>query len=272
MRRLTTHLCAVLFATALVAGSLPAAPAIADTSLALSASLHPEHLGKAANVGVSLRIAGSTPPAPVRDIDVRYPESLSLLASGLGIRACSAEILQISGPAGCSPDSVMGHGSALAVVPFGPKLIGESVRVTIVRAESDDGYLAALLYAQGLSPVGASVLMSAQLLPSHAPYGGRLEVAVPLIPSLPEAEPVRLVSLRATLGARGLTYHERVGGREVAYTPRGISLPDRCPRGGFSFAATLTFEDGTLSSAHTRVPCPARAAAGAGTRRPAKPH
>ncbi|HEY2718384.1 MAG TPA: hypothetical protein VGI52_02045, partial [Solirubrobacteraceae bacterium] len=67
---------------------------------------------------------------------------------------------------------------------------------------------------------------------------------------------VSLVSLRASIGG-ALTYYERVRGKLVAYRPRGIGLPDSCPRGGWRLTASFAFIDGTSSSARTAVPCPA---------------
>ena len=86
---------------------------------------------------------------------------------------------------------------------------------------------------------------------------GLIDLTVPLVPSLPEGEDVAVTSVRATLGGN-LSYVERSHGREISYRPKGISLPRRCPRGGFPFSATFTFLDGTGASASASVPCPRR--------------
>ncbi len=86
---------------------------------------------------------------------------------------------------------------------------------------------------------------------------GRLSIAVPPLPSLPAASNILLTQMRVTLGGR-LTYYERVHGASVAYHPPGVGLPDRCPGGGFPFAATFVFADGSYASARTTVPCPRR--------------
>jgi hypothetical protein len=94
-------------------------------------------------------------------------------------------------------------------------------------------------------------------------------MTVPLVPSLPEAADVAVVRVRSTFGPEHLTYYKRVRGRVVPYKPRGVILPDRCPRGGFPFAATFTFQDGSHASAGTAVPCPharAKSRASHGTR------
>jgi len=250
---------------ALFAGCcLAATGALAAPSVRLAASLTPEHLGHGSTVGMSLHIrpsgAARTPP-PVREIDLRYPNNLGVGLSGLGLETCTAPVLEMVGPDGCPPDSYMGRGRALAVVPFGPELIHESATVTILRGENEDGLFALLFDAQGLSPVKANIVLTARLLPTGLPYGGRLRIEIPLIPSLPEAPPVALSTLSATLGPEGLTYYEEVDGEPIPYSPKGIVLPDGCPRRGFPFAAGLTFQGGARVNARALVRCPAHHAA-----------
>ena len=43
-------------------------------------------------------------------------------------------------------------------------------------------------------------------------------------------------------------------GRLVAFRPRGVSVPERCPREGFPFAADFTFIDGTQRARRQRSP------------------
>ncbi|MFI4977683.1 MAG: hypothetical protein ACHQC8_03230 [Solirubrobacterales bacterium] len=64
--------------------------------------------------------------------------------------------------------------------------------------------------------------------------------------------------LQLTIGPLNLIYYRRAGGTLVAYHPRGILVPTRCPRGGFPFALSLGFADGTGATATSSVPCPTR--------------
>jgi hypothetical protein len=226
----------------------------------ISAALKPERLGGQTTILLGFRITepGVRVPPPLRALSIRYPNNLGIALSGLGIETCTTSILELAGAAGCPPDSVMGRGSALAEVPFGPETIHELAPVTILRAEDEGGFITLLFDAQGEEPVQANIVLAAQLLPSRAPYGGRIAISVPLVPSLPEAPPVAVVELRATLGPLGLTYYETRGKRRIAYRPKGIFLPESCPRGGFPFAASFGFEGGVTRSAFTRVPCPHR--------------
>ncbi|HEY2768057.1 MAG TPA: hypothetical protein VGI76_07350 [Solirubrobacteraceae bacterium] len=77
---------------------------------------------------------------------------------------------------------------------------------------------------------------------------------MPLVASLPEGPAVAVVRVHVTLGGR-LTYYERAHGKLLAYHPRGIVLPRRCPHGGFRFAANFGFLDGTRASARLSERC-----------------
>jgi hypothetical protein len=230
----------------------------------LSATLNPKRLGHGTTVGLSIAISGpgDRPPPPLRTLAIRYPQSLGIALSGLGIETCTAATLEADGPAGCPRDSIMGHGSALGEIPFGPELIREGATVTIVRAQDQHGELALLFDAEGISPVKANIVLPALLEEARPPYGGRIAVSVPLIPSLPEAPDVSIASLQARIGPAGLIYYERKHGEAVPYRPKGILLPRRCPRGGFPFAATLSFYGGARAQARTHVRCPPAGRAG----------
>jgi hypothetical protein len=150
----------------------------------------------------------------------------------------------------------MGYGTALAEIPIGPEIVHENGEIFLIRAPSQNGHIAMLFYAKGVSPVDARIVFPGLVLPAARPFGGLVRIAVPLVPSLPEAPDVAVVQVSSTIGPKHLTYYERVHGKLVAYNPQGILLPDRCPRGGFPFAAAFTFLDGSHASAHSVVPCP----------------
>ena len=236
---------------------LPAA-ADATQSVRLSAKLTPERLGQGTTIGFSFQIeapAGAI-PAPLTGINLRYPENLGVATSGLGLATCSAARIEAFGPNHCPADSVMGTGSAIAEFPVGLEIVHESAPVSIFRAPDQNGQLALLLYITAANPVGVQIALPSMLLGATAPYGGSVQIGVPLVPSFPDAPDVAVVQLTATLGPLGITYYERVHGHTIAYHPQGVLLPEHCPRGGFPFAAELGFVDGSTASARTVVPCP----------------
>ncbi|HXM87327.1 MAG TPA: hypothetical protein VN889_06805 [Solirubrobacteraceae bacterium] len=152
-------------------------------------------------------------------------------------------------PHACPANSKIGQGSALVEVPFGPSVVPENVDLSIYAAPSTDGRLHLAILVHGKKPVLATLVMSGVLLP------GRLQITVPPIVGIAGGPDVSLVRMSASIGGP-LTYYERVGGRLIAYQPRGIGLPDRCPRGGWRLAASFSFVDQTHSEAATVVPCP----------------
>jgi hypothetical protein len=255
---------ALVLACTCVWACLPASATATTQKARLTATLTPEHLGEGTTIGFNLRIltaAGEIPP-PLTLVELRYPQDLGIATSGLGLGTCAPALLEAVGPEGCPADSVMGIGSAVAEIPVGPEIVHETAPVTIFRAPTENGQIAMVLYANGANPVEAQILLPSLLLPASAPFGGSVRIRVPLVPSLPETPDVAVVRLTTTLGPLGITYYERKHGHVVGYRPRGLQLPNSCPRGGFPFAAQLGFVDGTSASAQARVACP-----GARTRR-----
>ncbi len=234
--------------------------ASAEESVKLSAKLTPERLGQGTTVLFEFAIAGQDGrvPPPLTGVELSYPEKLGFALSGLGLDTCAQNELEALGVPGCPANSRMGVGTALAAIPVGPLTVRETAQVTIVRAATGGGRLAMLFYVNGEAPVIAQLVFPGLLLPADPPFGGRIGIEVPLVPGLPEGPDVSVVRLRATLGPRHLTYYERVGGKIVSYTPRGVVLPKVCPRGGFRFSGAFRFLDGSEARAQDTVPCPAR--------------
>jgi hypothetical protein len=227
------------------------ASAVSGPPATLKASFAPKRLGSPTTVSLAVSIdpPAASGPLPLSAVTVSYPSDLGLATSGLGLATCEPEQLEVDEAAACPPDSKMGQGSALVEVPFGPTIVQETASLEIYAAPSTDGYIHLAILAHGAYPVIASIVLTGVLRP------GRLVIDVPPIPSLPDAPYVSLVTMHAVLGG-ALTYYERVGGRTVAYHPRGIGLPDNCPHAGWRFGASFAFTDGQSSHASTTVACP----------------
>ena len=231
----------------------------ANQTAKLDVKLTPERLGAGTTIVFGFQIAGSSGevPSPLTEIDLRYPANLGIGTSGLGLESCRRARLEALGPDGCPTDSQMGYGSALVEVPFGPDIIHETATTRTFSAPVSNGHLALLFYADGESPIDAQLVFPATIATAPAPFGGSLNTSLPLVPTLPETPDAAVVQLSSTIGPLHLTYYEQVRNKQrVAYTPKGIVLPRSCPRGGFPFAATFSFEDGTRANAATRVACP----------------
>ncbi len=235
-----------------------AAPARAEQSVKLEVSLTPERLGAGTTIAFAFQIANpdGQVPSPLRNVELLYPANLGLITSGLGLATCSRA--QLEADSACPANSLMGYGSALAEIPIGPETIHETAQITTWMAPIEDGHLGLLFLAQGETPVYAQLIFTSLILNAPTPFGGSLNTTVPIVPSLPEAPDVAVTQLRSTLGPMHITYYQRFHGKTTAYHPQGIRLPDRCPHGGFPFAAEFSFLDGSHRRAAVRVPCPAR--------------
>jgi hypothetical protein len=217
----------------------------------MAASFTPKRLGASTTVQLAIRIGrpGPTVPTAVSRVELDFPRDLGIATSGLGLADCAPGALELAGPSSCPANSKLGAGDATVAVAFGPTTVNEHVTLGLFAAPSSDGYIHMSVLAVGLEPIAARIVMPAVLLP------GRLRIDVPPVSSVPGAPDVAVVALRAKLGG-ALTYFERSHGHTIAYRPRGISLPDRCPDGGWRLSAQLAFMDGATSTARTAVPCP----------------
>lgn len=227
-------------------------------AVALHASFRPERLGHYTALEFSAQISpqsGVVPP-PLTDLEVRYPRDLGVAVGELGLETCAEATLEALGPGGCPADSRMGDGSALAEIPVASGVLKESATVAVVRAPESGSNFALLLYASAISPIYAQIAFPGLLLGATALNGGGIRIGIPLVPGLPGGPDVALVSLRSTIGGTNLTYYEHAHGKPIAYKPRGLLLPNKCPTGGFAFNANFAFLDGSRASAQTRVPCP----------------
>lgn len=220
----------------------------------------PERLGHYTTLefNAAIGVPGGGVPAPMTQLDVSYPHQLGVTVGELGLSTCSLRQLNARGLRGCPANSHMGEGSALAEIPIGPEILQETASVAILRAPEEHERLSLLFYATGISPVYAQLAFPGFLSSAPPPYGARIHIDVPLVPSLPEGPNVSVVKMHATVGPLGLTYYEYVHGKRVGYKPRGILLPRRCPPGGFAFRAAFAFLDGSSATADTRVRCPKR--------------
>lgn len=227
--------------------------------MALHATLSPERLGHDSAIEFAVTVtypAGQT-PLPLREIALSYPNSLGIAISGLGTATCQMATLQRAGPSECPTNSLMGYGSALVEVPFGAQTVSERANITILMAPlAADGNLALLVYVAAATPVFAEFALPSVIAPAPAPFGGQVDVRVPPIESLPGGPEGALLKLTTTLGPSGITYDEYAHGRRIAYHPRGIRLPRKCPHGGFPFASRLVFSEGQPVYTQAAVPCP----------------
>ncbi len=242
--------------------AFPPASALAVPRVTLHAAFNPERLGLSTTVDLRILIApGDEPiPPPLTEAEVRYPAGLDPELSGLGIDECTAAALEAAGIGACPPDSVMGDGQAIAEFLIGHHIVREVASLTAVRTTEKEGHLTMLMYLYDETAVSTQLILTSRVLPADGPFAGDLDIQVPLLQSISGAPDVSVAEIELGLGPESLNYSEDVGGKMTHYIPEGITLPKRCPRGGFPFAVTLGFEGGGQASARTAVACPAAVA------------
>jgi hypothetical protein len=249
-----------LLSAALLLAMTPVGAVAATETATLHASFSPNRLGTPTTITFSFHLAtteGSAPP-PLTHMDLRMPAGMNYTTTTLGLALCKPAALLANGLRGCPANSRLGYGSARVEVPFGIGGGTEIPEIQAVAGPSSTGNLTVLFYAHGLYPVDAQLAFSGEVLPDSGRYGSQLSATIPLVASVPGGPDVSIVNVTTTIGPSHLTYYRHSHGRLVPFHPRGVSVPEHCPRGGFPFAASFTFQDSSTTSALTTVPCPRR--------------
>src|ERR1700691_1305613 len=232
--------------------------ASAKEHVVLKAGFAPDHLGASTTIHLGFDITSSTGgvPSPVTDVQLDLPAGMGLGITDLGEETCNPAMLFAVGFTGCSPNSQMGYGNARVEIPVAEARIKIHAFVRIYMGVPQDRHTTLLIYAETRSPVVGNFLFPSELLPTAGIYGAQIHTRMPLIPTWVDGPPAVIVHMETTLGPSHLTYYRRQRGKRVAYTPEGLAVPERCPRGGFRFRATYHFYDGSVVSPTTHVPCP----------------
>jgi hypothetical protein len=178
---------------------------------------------------------------------VHLPAGLGVSLRGLGI--CARTRLLSKGPSGCPPGSRLGRGSATVAVHAGSQTIPEQTTISAFRGPNRGNRPTLEILGHGETPLDQSTLSTAVLEPDSAPYGLKLSISIPPIPTLVLEPDASFISLSLTVAGGGSGPTGRAGGSAIV-------VPRRCPRGGFPLAASFAFADHSSASTATVVPCP----------------
>jgi hypothetical protein len=225
----------------------------------LKVGFKPDQLSASTTIKTAFQIRTTTGgvPSPLLSVDIGLPPGMGLAMTDLGLSTCSTQALEVLGVAGCSPNAVMGFGEGVGDVAFGSVVVRQAAPITILMGEPLDEHTSLLFFVSPETPIQGQYIFPTVLLPSTTPdSAGQLETTVPLIPTVPEGNSVSVVSVKTSFGPEGLRYIRHVHGRVVPFTPKGFVIPSRCPKGGFPFRGTFTFQDGSVVSSRAAVPCP----------------
>jgi hypothetical protein len=246
----------------LLAMCFPVAAA-ASQKVSVIARFNPYKLGASTTLTLGFHVASTSGalPSPLIHVTALLPKGLGFAGSTLGVATCESAALLARGPGGCPPNALMGVGTAEFEVPFGPEILRETTYVTTVMAPSVGAHTNLLVYAEGRMPIAASVVFTGALREGDlgSQFGTLIESTVPLVPAAPGGPDVSIIRFQTTFGPAHLTYYRYVHGKRTGYHPVGMTVPGRCPRGGFPFAASFAFADGTEVSSKLKLPCPSTA-------------
>lgn len=265
-------------AAALVLAAMPSA-AVAVPEVVFKARAVPirgfPHTGDILGAGAALHVeyafTGSeykgTPP-PISEVNLYLPHGLKLHAGGFP--ACTASVLEQSGPSGCKPSAATGPGgSAVDFVSRSSERVEEQMELAQFYAPGE-GFE---LFAAGHTPVSLGTLVIGHYVlpgelesgvegggaqvspPSGGGYGPELVLQWPLQSSVPNEG---LTSVKSMDFQFGSAY--RKGDKVVYYA----KLPRICPAGGFPIKSEVIFagvegaaQPETVTSVYD-APCPAR--------------
>lgn len=239
----------------MLAFAVTAANAATTPRVDLTTRFVPDVAGQSTTIHYGFTVSEAL---PLRSLELRLPAGMGYAGAELGLEDCEVARLVEDGPEGCPADSRLGYGVALAEVRAEATVQERSPVTALLGPSASDGPMTVLFFVDGKWPAKQETILTGQLLLSAPrPYGSILQTQSPLIDAWPEGPDVGLLAFHATIGPEHLTYYRSEGGRRIAFAPRGISVPERCPRHGFPIAATFSWWSvpGTRS-ASTRVPCP----------------
>ncbi len=239
MRRLSLLTIVLCLSGGLISAALTSA-AQAETAAAVKASFSPDRLGATATFTLGLNFAGEHQriPAPVRTTVVHLPAGLGINLRGVGV--CQPARLRAGD---CPAASRIGRGHALMEALAGAIVITEDASLQAFRGPNRSGRPVLEISGQGLTPLIERITFTGVVVPDRAPYGLKILMRIPPVPTLPTEPDASAVSFSLTFGGPGTR-------------KRTVTVPSTCPTGGFPFAADFGFTDGTSNSAATQLACP----------------
>ena len=182
---------------------------------------------------------------PLRRAVLRFPAGLGIEIPHL--RSCSIARLRARGPSGCSAQSELGHGHALAEALAGSQLISENISLWLFLGPFHNLEPTFEILGQGFTPFDERIVLTGTVVPDNPPYGEDLVLSVPPIATVPLEPDASIVSMSLTVGTNKPPHPAEAN---------TVVVPSACPASGFPFAAEFTYADGSSGSAFAKSRCP----------------
>jgi hypothetical protein len=250
LRRMSTGL-AVLALTVLgLSATASAAPTITFKVTAVPIPGFPGTgaiLGAGAVIQVEGAISGTeyggfAPPL----IGVKFYAPAGVKLHPRGFATCAPSVLEKSGPEPCPKKAIAGpKGYATGVVSFGGERVEETASVQSFFAPG--GNLE--FFVDGTTPISLEILAAGHIVNASPPFGLAVIGEVPLIETVPGALDASFEKGTIRIGAA-----YKHGKKTIPY----ITMPKKCPKGGFPVKVELSFLSGATAEASHKMPCPRR--------------
>jgi hypothetical protein len=183
-------------------------------------------------------------PPPLTGIEVYAPAGAKLHPQGFA--TCAPSTIEKEGPGPCPRTSIAGSkGFATGAVSFGGERVQETASVQPFFAPG--GNLE--FFVDGKTPVVLEVLGVGHVVDAAPPFGLELLGEVPLIETVPGAPDASFEEGDISVGAA----YKR-GKKTISY----LTLPKRCPQGGFPAKVEVSFLGGATAQVTDQIPCPKR--------------
>jgi hypothetical protein len=248
MRRISTCLAVLGLAALGLSASASAAPTITLKAQAIPIPGFPgtgNILGAGAALRAEYTISGTEYggfPPPLIGVKFYGPATAKLHPQGFG--TCAPTAIEASGASACPKASIAGpKGSASGVVSFGTERVQETLSVQPFFAPG--GNLE--FFADGVTPVSIELLSKGKVVSSSPPFGPTVEAEVPLVVTVPGALDGSAKEINVVVGAA-----YKKGKKTVSY----ITVPKKCPKGGFPLKTVMSFLGGATAEASYKAPCP----------------
>ncbi len=181
-------------------------------------------------------------PPPL--IGVKYYAPAGAKLHPQGFATCAPSTIEKEGPGPCPKTSIAGpKGSAGGVVSFGSERVHETVSVQPFFAPG--GNLE--FFVDGTTPVSLEILATGHVVGSSPPFGLEVVGEVPLIETVPGA-----LDASAEEGTIKVGAAYRQGKKTISY----VTIPKKCPKGGWPVKVELSFLGGATAEASYKMPCP----------------
>lgn len=232
---------------ALVLCVAPASATQSATTATIAPSLSPDRLAAEGALQLTIRYSSneSAVPLPVSSAVLRFPAGLGVEIPHL--RSCSPTHLRTRGPKACPPQSLLGHGHAIAEAQAGSQIVSEGIELTLFVGPFHNLQPTFEILGRGYSPFDERIVLTGTVRPDNPPYGEDLVLSIPPIPTLPLEPDASIASMSLTVGTAKPRH---------PITVNTVVVPPSCPTGGFPFAAEFTYADGSTSSALASAACP----------------